>query len=67
MPNELIPYDSKVTIFGGMSVVLGWITQTTANEVAAFVAIAGGFLAAMYNILKIVEWFDNRKHKKIKS
>lgn len=48
-----------------LTVILGEITRGTANEIAAFVTIVVGFLTGLLTFLKIVDWFEKRKAKKL--
>jgi len=48
-----------------LTLILGEITRGTANEIAAFVTIGVGALTSILTTLKIVDWFDKRKLKKI--
>lgn len=48
-----------------LTVILGEITRGTASEIAAFITIIVGTLTAVLTFLKIVDWFEKRKEKRI--
>lgn len=57
-------YDGNTALLTIGTVTLGAITHLTANGVAAFFTIAAGATAAIYNAVKIYEWWEKRKLKK---
>lgn len=59
--NGQVPYDNNTTLLTIGTVVFGAITHWTANGIAAFFTIAAGATAAIYNIVKIWEWWQKQK------
>jgi uncharacterized protein YcfJ len=55
------PYDNMTTMLTIGTVVFGAITHWTANGIAAFFTIVAGATAAIYNSVKIYEWYQKQK------
>lgn len=57
--------DFHRSVYGtGATLIFGHITKMTSNDIAAFATIVAGTATAIYTILKIVDWFENRANKK---
>lgn len=60
------PYDNNTLVLTIGTIMLGSITHWTANGIAAFCTIIAGTTAAIYNVVKIVEWWEKRKENRKK-